>query len=96
MLERIRLYWRWNYLNERYDPWIREIRDEAEVTWELSVKNRMIVGNPDDCINEIERCQHIAGVSYMMLEFLLPAGGRKQLLEDIRLAGRSILPRLPK
>ena len=96
VLERIRLYWHWNYLNERYDPWVKKIRDEAEVTWELSTRNRMIIGNPDECIDEIDRCQEIAGVSYIMLEFLLPAGGRTQLLEDIRLAGRSILPHLSK
>ena len=39
----------------------------------------MIIGDPAECINQIERYQQIAGVSYMMLEFLLPAGGRMQL-----------------
>lgn len=96
VVDRLRSYWDWNYLNARYDPWIKQISTAAEVTWELSTKNRMIVGSPEDCIREIHRWRQEVGCDYMMTEFLLPTAGRSRVLEDIRFFGFKVIPRLLK
>ncbi len=94
VIDRFRLYWSWKYLNATYDPWITQIDNAAEVTWELTTKDRMIVGSSEDSLNEIRKWKQEIGCDYMMLEFLMPSGGRNQVLEDIRQFGRSVLPRI--
>lgn len=94
VVARIRLYWQVDYLSPRYDPWVKEIRTVDEVTWALATANRIITGTPAACVEEIRRWQREAGVDYLIVEFLLPAGGRARVLDDIRLFGRAVLPHL--
>ena len=93
---RVRLYWQVEYLNEAYDPWVKEISSEEEVTWELATRNRVIAGNPQECTEEIEQWRREVGCDYLMVEFLLPADGRPRVLEDIRLFGRTVISPQPE
>jgi len=92
VVARIRLYWQWTYLNPKYDPWTKEIRSADEVTWELAATDRMIVGSLSGCVKEIARWRDEIGIDYLMTEFLVPAGGRKQALEDLNIFGREVIP----
>ncbi|MGE3497646.1 MAG: LLM class flavin-dependent oxidoreductase [Candidatus Binatia bacterium] len=94
VVARIRLYWGVDYLSPQYDPWVKQIRSADEVDWELSTRNRIIAGDPATCAAEIERWHREAGIDYLIVEFLLPEGGRARVLEDIRLFGRAVMPRI--
>jgi alkanesulfonate monooxygenase SsuD/methylene tetrahydromethanopterin reductase-like flavin-dependent oxidoreductase (luciferase family) len=94
VVARIRLYWQVNYLTPRYDPWVEKIAAADGVTWELATRNRMVAGAPAECVDEIERWRREAGIDYLIVEFLLPAGGRPRVLDDMRRFGREVLPRI--
>lgn len=96
VVSRIRLYWQWQYLNSHYDAWIKQIRSAEEVTWDLATKNRMIAGSLAECAEEIARWQDEIGIDYLMTEFLIPTGGRKQALDDLNAFGREVIPSFAK
>ena len=94
VVARIRLYWQVHYLTPRYDPWVEKIASADGVTWELATRNRIVAGAPAECVAEIERWRREAGIDYLIVEFLLAAGGRPRVLDDMRRFGREVLPRL--
>ncbi|HZP41820.1 MAG TPA: LLM class flavin-dependent oxidoreductase [Candidatus Binatia bacterium] len=94
VVARVRLYWQVDYLNPRHDAWVKTIRSAEEIGWERATRDRIIAGDPAACAEELRRWEREAGIDYFIIELLLPAGGRARALDDMRLFGRSVLPRL--
>lgn len=91
VIGRMRWYWELQYLSEIYDPWVTTIKSADEVTWELVSTDRMIAGDPKQCVAAISRWRREIDFDYLVVEFMLPEGGRARVLDDMRLFGREVI-----
>lgn len=67
--------------------------DKMDVPFEQLVQDRFVVGDPDDCVAELQRYAE-AGVGYPIVRFQWPGLPHQRVLEAIDLFGREIIPRL--
>jgi alkanesulfonate monooxygenase SsuD/methylene tetrahydromethanopterin reductase-like flavin-dependent oxidoreductase (luciferase family) len=56
------------------------------------VKDRFIIGTPDDCIRECMAHRDLLGVTHLIVRFNFPGMPQNHVLEAIRLFGRAVLP----
>ncbi len=79
--------------NSDWEPWIREAQTESDWTYERVAPNRLIAGNPDDVIQEIERYRNEVGCEYMIMIFRRPTGpAHKDTVACIRRFGKHVIP----
>jgi alkanesulfonate monooxygenase SsuD/methylene tetrahydromethanopterin reductase-like flavin-dependent oxidoreductase (luciferase family) len=58
------------------------------------VRDRFIVGTPDDCRAEIRRYRDLLGVNYFLLRPQWPGVPQKRVLDQIELIGHELIPSL--
>ena len=68
--------------------------ERLEAPYEDLVRDRFIVGSPDDCAAEIERYRERVGVNHFLLRVQWPGMPQKHALEQIELLGRAVFPRV--
>lgn len=56
------------------------------------VKDRFVIGTPDDCIRECLAHRDLLGVTHLIVRFNFPGMEQEHVLEAIRLFGRAVLP----
>lgn len=79
--------------NSDWEPWIREARSESEWTYERVAPNRLIAGNHDEVIKEVERYQREIGCNYMIMIFRRPTGpDHSTTVECIKRFGKYAIP----
>ncbi|MEE8443485.1 MAG: LLM class flavin-dependent oxidoreductase [Dehalococcoidia bacterium] len=66
--------------------------DRIDVPFEQILQNRFIVGNPDECIQEIQRYEQL-GVDTIIMRMQWPGMAQEETLRSIRLMGKEVLPR---
>ncbi|MCC7363040.1 MAG: LLM class flavin-dependent oxidoreductase [Dehalococcoidia bacterium] len=89
-----RYYWRNGALNADLEPWLREITGESQLTWENLGPERVILGDPADCIEQIRSWFDATGSDYMIFS-ISPRGGAGSWAETkaaIELFGREVIP----
>ena len=89
-----RYYWRNNAMNADLEPWLRDIRDESELTWDNLAPGRIIAGSPQDCIADARHWFDTTGSDYMIIS-LSPNPGPERwetLNQSIELFGREVVP----
>ena len=89
-----RYYWRNGAMNAELEPWLKEITDDAQLTWENLSASRVIFGTPDDCTAEVKRWFAATGSDYMILS-ISPGGAADrwtEMKEAISLFGREVIP----
>lgn len=89
-------YWRHGAFSERFDPWLKDLHDEREFTFDRLAPRRLIVGSPADCIRQIKEWHAATGCDYLLLGFARALGARGAAAsEPIRLFGEKVLPHFP-
>ena len=69
-------------------------RTESEVTVE-NLREHLVLGNPDDCVEALQRFEQEYGCEYVVLRMRMPEGpSLEQSIEAIRLFGSEVLPRV--
>ena len=57
--------------------------------------DRLIVGSPDDCLEQLQRWQEEIRPDYLIMRFRQPGGpSHQKTLEAIRLFGEKVIPKL--
>ncbi|MDZ7727039.1 MAG: LLM class flavin-dependent oxidoreductase [Dehalococcoidia bacterium] len=97
VLAQYRYYWQNGAFNAEFDPWIADIGDRSEITWDMVSGERVIYGTPDDCIGQLEHWARELGTDHIQLAVphrrdMTPA----QQLDTIRLVGEEVIPKLGK
>jgi len=80
--------------NARWEPWVKEVKSDAEWTFERVAPNRLLCGTPDEVIAEIRRYEQEVGCQYMILMLRHPTGpSHHETMECIELFGKEVLPK---
>ncbi len=77
------------------DPYIQGVGSEEEWTFERAVKDRFVIGSPEECRDELNRWCEEVHPDYLILRMRHPGGPpHVRVVEAIRLFGDKVLPRL--
>jgi alkanesulfonate monooxygenase SsuD/methylene tetrahydromethanopterin reductase-like flavin-dependent oxidoreductase (luciferase family) len=68
--------------------------ESLSVPYEELVRDRFIVGTPEECRAEIRRYHDALAVNYFLLRPQWPGAPQKRVLEQIELIGRDVIPAL--
>ncbi len=80
--------------NTEWEPWVRTVKDE-EWTFDRVAPNRMIAGDPQQVLDEIQRYRDHVGCQYMILYFRHPTGpDHAHVMKAIQMFGEKVLPKL--
>ena len=89
VLAAYRYYWR-NGLSE-----FKSIKDESELTLDRIAKDRLILGDPEECLTEFQRWQEATGAESCLLRLRHAHSGgpsHGQIMKTIDLIGDRIIP----
>jgi alkanesulfonate monooxygenase SsuD/methylene tetrahydromethanopterin reductase-like flavin-dependent oxidoreductase (luciferase family) len=67
--------------------------DAIDIQLEQLVQDRFILGDPEDCIEQIAAYQRDLGVTEMILRLQWPGMPQEKVLRTIRLLGEQVIPR---
>jgi alkanesulfonate monooxygenase SsuD/methylene tetrahydromethanopterin reductase-like flavin-dependent oxidoreductase (luciferase family) len=68
-------------------------KDESlSVPFEELLKDRFIVGTPEECSEEIERYRDLLGVNHLLLRLQWPGMPQRDVLREIELIGEKVIP----
>jgi alkanesulfonate monooxygenase SsuD/methylene tetrahydromethanopterin reductase-like flavin-dependent oxidoreductase (luciferase family) len=70
--------------------------ESLQAPYEELVRDRFIVGTPDECRAELERYHQRLGVNHFLLRVQWPGMPQKLVLPQIELLGQQVFPRLRK
>jgi probable F420-dependent oxidoreductase len=65
-----------------------------DTTIEELARNRFVIGDPDDCIQEFRRHRDELGVTHLMIRVQFPGMTQRQVMDCLRLVGERVLPAL--
>lgn len=68
--------------------------ESLSVPYDELVRDRFIVGTPDECRAEIRRYRDLLGVNYFLLRPQWPGMPQKRVMEQIELIGQEVIPGL--
>lgn len=84
-------YYRWNLLSPN-----DEFQSEADFTIE-KLRKYLIMGSPQECIEQIQMWTEIAGADYLIMRFRLPLGpSPERVVACIRQFGAEVIPHFKK
>ena len=89
VLAAYRYYWR-NGLSE-----FKSIKDESELTLDRIAKDRLILGDPEECLTEFQRWSEATGAETCLLRLRHAHSGgpsHAQIMKTIDLIGDRIIP----
>ena len=91
MIEKYRLYYRWGL------PVLRMLyKREEDITFEVLKKDTIIVGDPDECITQVETYEKEMGVNHMIFRIQFKGFSHKKTLSAIRLFSKKVMPYFEK
>lgn len=67
-------------------------KDAESFNTAMLSSGRWLIGDPDDCIQQIENLQERLGITQINVSMAWPAGAEKQRLRTIELLGERVLP----
>ena len=68
-------------------------KSENDLSFDAHRRRRLIVGSPQDCIEQIEECRELLGITYPILSFRQSSGpSYEQELECLRRFGAEVIP----
>jgi probable F420-dependent oxidoreductase len=80
--------------HEEFDPWASLAKSEEDVRFE-HVQDRVILGSPEECIEQIHEWREATGADYLVLRFRHAEGpSHEQAVRALRLFGEKVIPRL--
>ena len=77
------------------DEYLKDVKRPEDLTFAKAAKDRLIVGSPDDCLEQLQRWQEEIRPDYLIMRFRQPGGpSHQKTLEAIRLFGEKVIPKL--
>lgn len=94
IIDTYRNYWNNRAFNTDWDPWAQSITSADDITVEDVIRDRVIVGTPDDCVTQLK--EWIAATRAEYVQLIIPGyrGNPATNTEAIELIGREVLPAL--
>ncbi len=87
--------WYFHYGAYVQDDHIKELKEPSDLTFEIAAKDRLIAGNPDQCLEQLLKWKSEVKPDYLMLRMRQPGGPpQEEALEDIRMFGESVIKNL--
>ena len=79
--------------NAKWEPWVRDVKSDAEWTFNRVAPNRLICGTPDQVVAEFKRYEQATGCQYMILMLRCPTGpSHAETMRCIERFGKDVLP----
>ena len=80
------------YMPDRY---LKGVERAADLTFARAAEDRLIVGSPRDCLEQLERWKSEVQPDYLIVRFRQPGGpSHAKTVESIRTFGREVIPKL--
>ena len=77
------------------DEYLKDVKRPEELTFAKAAKDRLIVGSPDQCLEQLQMWREAIKPDYLIVRFRQPGGpSHQETLEAIRLFGEKVIPRL--
>jgi alkanesulfonate monooxygenase SsuD/methylene tetrahydromethanopterin reductase-like flavin-dependent oxidoreductase (luciferase family) len=77
------------------DEYLKDVKRPADLTFHKLAQDRLIVGSPDDCVEQLHRWKEIVRPDYLIIRFRQPGGpAHQRALEIIRKFGEKVIPRI--
>lgn len=75
------------------EPFLEGVESEDDFQFDRHRIDRLVVGDPDDCIEQIKRYQEVLDMNYLIMSFRVAQGPSfEQELECIRRFGQEVIP----
>ncbi len=88
---------RWYFRYGAYvmDDYIKDVKDPEELSFDVAKKDRLIAGNPEQCLDQLLMWKQEINPDYIMLRMRQPGGPpQPEALADIRMFGEKVIPNL--
>jgi len=88
---------RFYFRNNGYamDDVLRNVKSEAEWTFDVAAPNRFIAGSPNDCLEQLRTWKREVEFDYLVLRMRHPGGpAHEQVVKAIRTFGEKVIPQL--
>ncbi|NJO07668.1 MAG: LLM class flavin-dependent oxidoreductase, partial [Chloroflexaceae bacterium] len=93
ILEAHRMLFSFGGYNPAVEPWMVDVPTAADLQLHHIKDDRFILGDPQDCIEQIEHFIHNLGATTFILRFRQASGpSHEEVVEAIRLFGREVIP----
>ena len=77
------------------DDYIKDVKSPEEFSFKTAAKDRLIVGSPQDCLEQLQMWKEAIRPDYLILRIRQPGGpSHEKALEAIRTFGESVIPKL--
>jgi alkanesulfonate monooxygenase SsuD/methylene tetrahydromethanopterin reductase-like flavin-dependent oxidoreductase (luciferase family) len=77
------------------DELLRDVKRAEDLTFAKAAKDRLIVGSPEECLEQLKMWRETLNPDYLILRFRQPGGpSHRETVAAIRLFGEKVLPRL--
>jgi probable F420-dependent oxidoreductase len=77
------------------DDYLKDVKSPEELSFQRCARDRLIVGSPDDCLEQLQRWREEIRPDYLIIRFRQPGGPpHHKALEAIRSFGKNVIPRL--
>lgn len=87
-----RLYYNVGVYRKVFEPWVDDVRDRADFTFDRLAPGRFLVGSGDDIRRQVEEWGEATGAELMLLRIRHPGGpGHEATMEAIRRFGEEVV-----
>lgn len=77
------------------DEHIKDVKTPDDLTFDIAAKDRLVVGSPDDCLEQLRMWKDAIRPDYLIVRFRQPGGpSHADTLRAIRTFGEKVIPRL--
>ena len=77
------------------DKYIEGVKSPEGFTFKVAAKDRLIVGSPKDCLDQLQMWKEAIRPDYLILRIRQPGGpSHEKALDAIRAIGETVIPRL--
>ena len=72
----------------------KQVTGPDDPLFDYLAEDRFIIGDPDDCINEVKRYRDELGINYIMCSVIFPEATHEIISRFIELFGKEVIPRV--
>ncbi len=77
------------------DEYLKDVKKQADMTFAQTAKDRLIVGSPDDCLEQLLHWKEEINPDYLIIRLRQPGGpSHEGTLDAVRTFGEKVIPRL--
>jgi alkanesulfonate monooxygenase SsuD/methylene tetrahydromethanopterin reductase-like flavin-dependent oxidoreductase (luciferase family) len=77
------------------DEYLKDVKTPKDLSFQKCARDRLVVGSPDDCLEQLRKWQEEITPDYLILRIRQPGGpSHQKTLDAIRLFGDRVIPKL--